>query len=115
MVWRLKQYLDIVTNKTAKLDVGGVWLENRYPGVACDVPAPCFAFLFENNPDWSSYYAGGEEIHEYIKRVADKYQVRQYVKFNHWVQDAVWNEDKGTWSIEIVNNADKTVSHYLLC
>lgn len=82
-------------------DVGGVWLENRYPGVACDVPAACFAFLFEDNPNWSSYFASGKEIHEYIVKVADKYQTRQYMKFNHLVTGAEWDEDRGVWKMQI--------------
>lgn len=93
-------------------DFGGVWLENRYPGVACDVPAPCFAFLFEDNPKWSQYYASGQEIHEYIVRVAEKYHVRQYVKFNHVVKHAEWNEAKGKWSIRIEDTPGKKVSVY---
>ncbi|PGH28270.1 hypothetical protein AJ80_00161 [Polytolypa hystricis UAMH7299] len=90
-------------------DVGGVWLENRYPGVACDVPAPCFAFLFENNPEWSSYYAGGKEINDYITRVADKYQTRKYMKFNHHVEHAQWDEAKGTWNLRILNKSSNEV------
>ncbi|CAI7593882.1 unnamed protein product [Penicillium viridicatum] len=42
-------------------DVGGTWLENRYPGVACDVPAHIYTFPFEPNPDWSTFYASGPE------------------------------------------------------
>ena len=75
-----------------RIDIGGVWLENRYPGVACDVPAPCFAFLFENNPSWSQYYASGQEIHAYISSVAEKYQVRQHMKLKHTVKHAQWDE-----------------------
>lgn len=28
-------------------DVGGTWLVNTYPGVACDVPAHVYTFPFE--------------------------------------------------------------------
>lgn len=28
-------------------DIGGTWLVNTYPGVACDVPAHVYAFPFE--------------------------------------------------------------------
>lgn len=90
-------------------EVGGVWLENRYPGVACDIPAPCFAFLFEDNPNWSSYYAGGKEINEYIQTMATKYQVRKYMKFRHLVTHAQWNEDKGTWSLKVYDQANEKV------
>ncbi|KAL1887132.1 hypothetical protein Sste5346_010421 [Sporothrix stenoceras] len=89
-------------------DVGGVWLENRYPGVACDVPAPCFAFLFEDNVDWTSYYAGGVEIYDYIKHVATKYQVQRDIKFGHVVQGAVWHEDEGRWHLTVLDKATGT-------
>lgn len=31
----------------ANEDIGGTWLVNTYPGVACDVPAHVYAFPFE--------------------------------------------------------------------
>lgn len=31
----------------ANKDIGGTWLVNTYPGVACDVPAHVYAFPFE--------------------------------------------------------------------
>lgn len=90
-------------------EVGGVWLENTYPGVACDIPAPCFAFLFEDNPDWSSYYAGGKEINDYIRNVATKYQVRRFIKFRHLVTHAEWAEDEGKWHLRIYDQANDRV------
>ncbi|KAH0841216.1 putative sterigmatocystin biosynthesis monooxygenase stcW [Fonsecaea pedrosoi] len=82
-------------------DIGGVWLENKYPGVACDIPAPCFQFLFENNPNWSKYYASGQEICSYVQGVAQKFGVRKYMKFNHRVTNAEWNEEQGKWHLMI--------------
>ena len=34
-------------------DVGGTWLENTYPGCACDIPAHGYTFSWEGNPTWS--------------------------------------------------------------
>lgn len=34
-------------------DVGGTWLENRYPGCACDIPAHGYTYSWEGNPNWS--------------------------------------------------------------
>lgn len=34
-------------------DVGGTWLENRYPGAACDVASHAYQYTFEENTDWS--------------------------------------------------------------
>lgn len=34
-------------------DIGGTWLENRYPGCACDIPSVCYQFTWARNPNWS--------------------------------------------------------------
>ncbi len=36
----------------AREELGGTWLVNTYPGVACDVPAHIYTFPFEPNPNW---------------------------------------------------------------
>lgn len=33
-------------------DVGGTWLENRYPGCACDIPSHSYQFTWATNPNW---------------------------------------------------------------
>lgn len=38
----------------ANKDIGGTWLVNTYPGVACDVPAHVYAFPFEVGLPFSS-------------------------------------------------------------
>ncbi|TKA66995.1 hypothetical protein B0A49_04490 [Cryomyces minteri] len=85
-------------------DVGGTWLENRYPGVACDVPAHIYTFSFEPNPDWSSFYAQGPEIWEYIKRTTEKYHLDENVEFNSKVVVSMWDETSGKWKIQIDQN-----------
>src|SRR5437660_451645 len=32
--------------------VGGVWRDNTYPGVACDVPSHLYSLSFAPNPEW---------------------------------------------------------------
>ena len=85
-------------------DIGGTWYENRYPGVACDLPAHTYTFSWEPNPDWSSFYAGGSEIFAYIKRTADKYGLRSDVQLNCKVVGATWNEPDGKWHVQIEQN-----------
>ncbi|KAF5722437.1 monooxygenase [Fusarium mundagurra] len=85
-------------------DVGGTWLVNRYPGVACDVPAHIYTFPFEPNPDWSSFYASGPEIWAYIKRTSDKYGLAENVRFQSKVTDAAWNEAAGKWNLKLLQD-----------
>ncbi|KAI1619258.1 hypothetical protein EDD37DRAFT_217336 [Exophiala viscosa] len=89
-------------------DVGGTWLENRYPGVACDVPAHVYTFLFEPNPDWSKYYATGPEIWQYIKKTSKKYQLEDHIQFNTRVVESIWNEQKSQWDIKVESNGQIT-------
>lgn len=34
-------------------DVGGTWLETRYPGAACDVASHAYQYSFDYKTDWS--------------------------------------------------------------
>lgn len=78
--------------------VGGTWRENTYPGIACDVPAHLYTYSFEPNPDWSRTFAPGPEICAYFERVAKKYNVQDFVRFNESVP--VCEFENGRWRIE---------------
>ncbi len=78
--------------------IGGTWRENRYPGVACDVPSHAYTYSFEPNPGWSSFFAGGQEIHEYYKRVYYKYGVNFNTRLNEGVTSCVYND--GQWTVK---------------
>ena len=91
----------------ANQDMGGTWLVNTYPGVACDVPAHIYTFPFEPNPDWSAYYASGGEILDYFKRTVEKYSLARDVKCGHRVSHAEWDEAKGKWFLQLDSDAGK--------
>ncbi|KAL5340957.1 hypothetical protein BJX70DRAFT_406699 [Aspergillus crustosus] len=82
-------------------DLGGTWLENRYPGCKCDIPAHNYAYSFEPKPDWPNYYATSQQIHEYMHGVADKYDCNQYIKYQHAIKSAVWSEEKSKWDLQV--------------
>lgn len=77
--------------------LGGVWHANRYPGVACDIPAHTYQYTFCENTQWSRFYAPGAEIKAYIDAVADEYGVRPAIKLGHEVLGLRWQEGPGTW------------------
>ena len=81
--------------------VGGTWFENRYPGVACDIPAHSYQFSFEPNSQWSCFYAGGAEIQQYWGDVAKKYDALKYIKLSHECIGAEWHEDEAQWHVKI--------------
>ncbi|KAJ5604787.1 hypothetical protein N7510_009941 [Penicillium lagena] len=79
--------------------VGGTWYENRYPGVACDIPSHVYQYTFEPNKEWSKFFAPGAEILNYVQGVAKKYGVDQKVKYNTAVTRVEWSESQGVWTV----------------
>ncbi|KAL4989397.1 hypothetical protein BDW68DRAFT_186427 [Aspergillus falconensis] len=84
-------------------DIGGTWLENRYPGCACDIPAHTYQATFEPNKEWSTFYAAAPEIHKYWKHVSAKYGCEKYIKFKHRVVSAIWDNDRSKWTLQVKN------------
>jgi len=75
-------------------DVGGTWRDNRYPGVACDVPSHLYSYSFAPNPEWSRWYAPGPEIWDYVKNCAAHFDVDDHISFNTAIESAAWEADR---------------------
>ncbi|PCG89354.1 Hypothetical protein PENO1_105180 [Penicillium occitanis (nom. inval.)] len=86
-------------------DVGGTWYENRYPGCACDIPAHNYQFSWAQNPNWNHFYATAPEIRDYLRETSEKYDLRKYIRLQHRVLDAQWDEETGMWKLTIKNES----------
>jgi cation diffusion facilitator CzcD-associated flavoprotein CzcO len=80
-------------------DVGGTWLDNSYPGAACDVPSHLYSFSFERKPDWSRVFAPQAEIQAYFRRCAAKYGLLPHIRFGTEVEGASFDERAGVWRL----------------
>ncbi|OCH84940.1 FAD/NAD-binding domain-containing protein [Obba rivulosa] len=81
--------------------VGGTWHSNKYPGLACDIPAHCYQLTFETNTNWSSFYAPGQEIRQYLEGVVEKYKLGPLLKLRHQLVHARYDEPSGKWLLRI--------------
>ncbi|KAJ5999337.1 hypothetical protein N7451_007147 [Penicillium sp. IBT 35674x] len=79
--------------------LGGTWLENRYPGCACDIPSHNYLFTWAPNPKWSSFYVSAPEILQYLENVVEKFDLRKYVTVCRKITGAVWNDEKQKWIV----------------
>ncbi|VDB82949.1 unnamed protein product [Peniophora sp. CBMAI 1063] len=86
--------------------VGGTWHVNKYPGVACDVLSHAYQLSFESNTQWSSFYAPGSEILAYLKGVVEKYKLMPYIRLQHEMTFAHWDESKAKWILTIRRGID---------
>ncbi|MGW6729695.1 flavin-containing monooxygenase [Nocardia sp. NPDC055029] len=79
--------------------LGGTWHHNRYPGVACDVPSAAYSFSWAPN-DWTRLFAGGDEIREYLQRVAAEHDIERHVRLKTELLEAAWDVETSRWVIE---------------
>ncbi|MBA2523132.1 MAG: NAD(P)-binding domain-containing protein, partial [Solirubrobacterales bacterium] len=81
-------------------EVGGTWSVNTYPGAACDIPAHVYSLANEPNPDWSRAYVGQEEIHAYLKGIAERHGLLSHIRFGAEIARADFDEGAGLWRVE---------------
>ncbi|KAL2831028.1 putative dimethylaniline monooxygenase [Aspergillus pseudoustus] len=90
-------------------DVGGTWLENRYPGCACDIPSADYQFTWARNPDWSHFYSASPEIWRYFKDCVERFGLARYMKLEHRVEGAYWDGERGKWEVHVRDLREDTV------
>ncbi|MCM0621472.1 flavin-containing monooxygenase [Nocardioides bruguierae] len=73
-------------------EVGGVWRDHVYPGVACDIPSRLYSYSFRPG-SWSGAFAGGAEIHDYLVRTADEEGLRPHLRTGTALTGADWQGD----------------------
>ncbi len=69
-------------------EVGGTWRDNTYPGLACDVPSRVYQYTFAKKPDWTHVFSPGGEIQTYFRGIADRYGLRDRIRFGTEVVSA---------------------------
>ena len=65
----------VILEKNA--DVGGTWLENRYPGCRVDVPNHFYSYSFAQTPDWPQYFADPVVLLDYFRDVCRRARLRR--------------------------------------
>jgi cyclohexanone monooxygenase len=96
-------------------DVGGTWYWNRYPGVACDVPAYDYLPLLDEL-DYvpKDHYAKGQEIYEHCQAIAKKYSLYEHAVFQTTVTSTVWDEAEQKWNLT-TDRGDHMKARFVIC
>lgn len=80
-------------------DLGGTWRDNIYAGCRCDVASNLYSFSFAPNPAWTNTYSYQPEIWRYLQNVADEYQLRDLIQYDHDVLDVSFEGPSKTWRL----------------
>ena len=83
-------------------DVGGTWYWNRYPGARCDVVSMEYSFSFDEalqqEWEWSERYASQPEILRYAQHVADRFSLREHIRFGTRIVSLRFDDERTLWT-----------------
>jgi 4-hydroxyacetophenone monooxygenase len=80
---------------------GGTWWENRYPGARVDTGSHQYCYSFEPSDHWSEFFSRQPELQAYVEDTARRHDVLSHVRFDTEVTAARWDDDAGTWTVEV--------------
>jgi 4-hydroxyacetophenone monooxygenase len=86
-------------------DVGGTWYENRYPGCRVDVPNHFYSYSFAQKDDWPQLFSSQDVLFDYFRRCADELGLREHIRFETEVREAVFDEARGRWMLQLATPA----------
>jgi cyclohexanone monooxygenase len=88
-------------------DVGGTWYWNRYPGCRCDVESLEYSFSFDDDLQqewtWPERYGNQPEILDYVRHVADRFDLRKDIQFDTRVATATYDRASKLWTVVTVD------------
>jgi 4-hydroxyacetophenone monooxygenase len=84
-------------------EVGGTWLENRYPGCRVDVPNHLYSYSFAQREDWPQQFSPQDVLLDYFHRCSEELNLRSHIRFRTEVLAAEFCDDSATWKLTIRN------------
>lgn len=79
-------------------DIAGIWRDNTYPGVRCDIPASLYSY--ETDPPQEAVrHPEGDFHRRYLHRIAEKYQLWPRIRLNTAVKKMSYDDRTGLWTI----------------
>ncbi len=97
--------------------VGGTWYWNRYPGARCDIMSMQYSYSFSEELDqewsWSEKYSPQPDILNYANHVADRFDLRQDIRFDTRVKSAAFDEGAKCWAIE-TDQGDRVTAQFCI-
>ena len=93
-------------------DLGGTWYNNRYPGARFDSESYTYSYSFSKEVldewHWTEKFSPQPETLKYLNFVTDKFQLRQYMQFNCWVEAMVFDKDANFWAVKLADGRQLT-------
>ncbi|TXS89819.1 NAD(P)/FAD-dependent oxidoreductase [Parahaliea maris] len=83
--------------------VGGTWYWNRYPGARVDIESVEYSYGFDESLQqewsWPEYFSAQPDLERYANHVADRFNLRQHIRFSNPVTRLAFDEARERWNV----------------
>ncbi|MEZ5568630.1 MAG: NAD(P)/FAD-dependent oxidoreductase [Halioglobus sp.] len=97
--------------------VGGTWYWNRYPGARVDIKSVEYSYGFDQQLQqewhWPEYFSAQPELEAYANHVADRFALREHIRFSNAVESLRFDEAANHWHVRAANG-DHVVCRYVI-
>lgn len=91
-------------------DVGGTWLDNRYPGCRVDTPSFLYTLSFLPN-DWPTYFGKREDVWRYTADIARRLNLKDNISFGVEVKSARYDAEAQKWIVSARDREGQSIEH----
>ncbi len=109
-IYQIKRLVDLGIDAIvleADEDLGGTWYRNRYPGARFDSESYTYGYSFSRSLldewHWRERFSSQPENLKYLNYVADKFELRQHMRFGKQVETLSWDEGERCWHLELTS------------
>jgi cation diffusion facilitator CzcD-associated flavoprotein CzcO len=93
-------------------DLGGTWWKNRYPGARFDSESYTYGYSWSRELldewHWIERFSPQPETLRYMNFVADKFGLRDRIRFGCWIDAMTFDEDDLLWRISLRDGSELT-------
>ena len=120
-IYQIKRLADLGVDALvldAAPDLGGTWYWNRYPGARFDSESYTYGYSFSKELlsewHWKERFSAQPENLRYLNYVADKFDLRKYMRFNRKVVAAAFDEANHLWRLRLDDGLELTCRFVIL-
>ena len=95
----------LIVDKAGEL--GGIWRDNSYPGLACDVPANLYSYSFRPW-NWSRRFPPRQEILTYLRALVEENGLTPRLRFGAGIAAARFGEREARWTLTLTSGETVT-------
>jgi cation diffusion facilitator CzcD-associated flavoprotein CzcO len=97
--------------------VGGTWYWNRYPGARVDIESMQYSYSFDDDLQqewrWPEYFSPQTDLEGYANHVADRFGLRELIRFDARVNRLRWDEQTSRWHVS-TERGDQVAARYVV-